>query len=385
MLSRVVDSSRILFDRFRVAAPKRIVRDLSANPRVRLGLSVFAGAVFASAAVLAQVAKTEGMSRKNTTATTVQKKAAQMPDQKQSGFIKLPGKAAMGPADAAAARATAVARQRQNQIRQYMNMGRPYVRAELIFVRHLCPMSQELLRQLSREAELVLTDVVTKMIDAVQQSRRTPRGARLAAATPEYGRLLQDGLAGMFKKRLTSEQWSRYEAERDKRRASRKAAAVGFLVDAIDRELYLSPAQRTRLIESLSDPWDDGWEIYLDYQLLGNRFYPMGIDQYVSPCLSDVQKATWQGFQRAVLNSPFGGNLGQFAQDPDALEEERGEERKADGRNAEEARRMMIEAEMADLEMQRREIEVRQPLLIQKAEMKKFESKKAEMKKAAGK
>jgi len=265
-------------------------------------------------------------------------------------------------------------------------MGSPFVRAELIFVRHVCPMSEEKLRQISREADRVLWDVVTKIVDVRPQGRIVIQNGKEAAANSDGTRLLQDGLRAVMKEHLSPEQWSHYQAELDKRLVSRKPIAVRYLVDALDRDLYLSDQQRARLTESLSAHWDDGWDLYLGNMLQGNQLYPMTMDPFVLPVLSDVQKKVWQGCHRAPVGGLlFGGNLGGFAQDDDALEEELGEARKAKPRTAEMERQLMMDHRIFELNEAVRAAQVQQRLDIRKAEMRKIESKKAETKKPVAK
>ena len=140
-----------------------------------------------------------------------------------------------------------------------------------------------------------------------------------------------------MKRHLSSDQWALYQAEVDKRNASRKQAAIRYLVDSLDRDLYLSDQQRDKLTDSLSSHWDDRWHLYLEYVFHGNPFYPLGVDPIVTPLLSDVQRKVWQGFQKVGGFWGFGGMFGGFMNDNDALEEELGEVRKADPANPREA------------------------------------------------
>ncbi|MFI5459486.1 MAG: hypothetical protein ACHRXM_29015 [Isosphaerales bacterium] len=376
-----------------ISARSRHLLDSARDLQLRLGVSVFVCALFTSALVVAQVPGTGTVPVGSSTRTAVQEKVATTPDKKEGGRQDVKGKAPIATlpargnqADAVAARALAADRRRQNMIKQYTTMGRPFVRAELIFVRHICRMSQEKLRQISREAGDVLSDVVTKMVDARLQPTMSVRNRRSVALNPYNGKVLQDGLTAVMKKHLSAEQWSRYQAELDKRYANRKQVAVRYFVDALDRDLYLSDVQRATLTDSLSAHWDDGWNVYLEYLLQGNHFYPFNIDHLVLPILSEAQKTAWQGSQKVNLDSVFGGILGPFAQDNDALEEELGEVKKADPRNAETERRrmemegrLMIEARVG--EIIEREVEARQRVEVREAEMKKIESKKAETKK----
>ena len=83
-----------------------------------------------------------------------------------------------------------------------------------------------------------------------------------------------------------------------KRNANRRKAGLHYLVDAIDRDLYLSDQQRVKLTETLVLHWDDSWCTSLEYVLYGNKFYPIGTDAYVAPILNNAQKRIWQGTQK---------------------------------------------------------------------------------------
>jgi len=372
-------------ERRHVPAKGRDLVDSARKLQLRLAMSVFVSGLFTSAFVVAQVPKTETLPTASTNKKTFQEKVAKTSDKKESGGqdvkIEAPTvwRAVRAKARTKKEVEDALAANRQRAIQRYVTMGSPFVRAELIFVRHVCPMSQEQLRQISRGADRVLWDIVTKIADARLQGR-IQQGTE-AAANPDSARLLQDGLRAVMKEHLSPEQWTIYQAELDKRLASRKPIAVRYLVEALDRDLYLSDQQRATLAALVSAHWDDGWDIYLGYMLQGNQFYPMTIDPFVLPVLSDVQKRVWQGFQKAHLSGIFGGNFGGFANDHDDLSEELGEARKAEPRNAHFDRQLMMEQSIFELNEVVRAAQVQQRLEIRKAEIKKIESKKAETKK----
>jgi hypothetical protein len=214
---------------------------------------------------------------------------------------------------------------------QIIRQGRPSVRAELIFVRKVCALNIEQLRRINQDAETALKDAATKFAEAQQQPhlRNDVRAANRAIARNSYGtNALQQELALVMKKNLTPEQFARYEAEVEKRNANRRQSALHYLVDAMDRDMYLSDQQRDKLTESLSSHWDDSWCTSLEYMLYGNQFYPTGIDAYVIPILDDTQQRVWQGTQKVGAQGGFGGVMGNFMNDNDALEEELGEVKK---------------------------------------------------------
>jgi hypothetical protein len=215
-------------------------------------------------------------------------------------------------------------------IQQFAQQGRPIVRGELLFVRHVCSLPAEQLRAISRETDLALNDVAKKMLDGQQQGIRIRQPGQ-ANTHPDPVRMLQDELALVIKKHLSPEQHALYRSEFEKRSANRKQAALGFLVDVLDRELVLSKDQREKVMESLTANWDDGWCIYMEYLLSGNQFYPSELGRYVTPLLNDNQKKVWQGVQKVQGGFWGFGNIlgGGMINDGDPLLAELGLEEKA--------------------------------------------------------
>jgi hypothetical protein len=300
-----------------------------------LKISCGAGALFTSAVVLAQATKAAAPVQAGAAASTVE--------------VQVPAKLADGPAVAPAkvfvpkgappqpavkgkakgkmrvgAMGGAVAQpNRDPLIQQSKNQVRPALRAELILVRRVCQVNTEQFRQINRDSRAAVDAVIEKVVDAQIQPRMVvvngQPGSRLDA-----GKLLQDALSGVMKKNLTPEQWSRYEVEREKRDAYRKESTLRFLVDVVDRELYLSPEQRTRLREALWSHYDSGWMLYVDYLLFGNQFYPLSVEPILAPILSEPQRKVWKNVQKVDGFWGFGSVWGNFVNDTDELEEELG-------------------------------------------------------------
>jgi hypothetical protein len=230
--------------------------------------------------------------------------------------------------NAAAVKAVFIANGNLNPMAaQFEQQGRPIVRAELLFVRHICRLSPEELRPISRESDEALKDVAKKLAENQQNGVRI-RARGQANANPDPSTQLQERLAVAIKKHLTPEQSATYQSECDKRNANRKRAALTFLVDVLDRDLILSSQQREKIAEALSAHWDDGWCMYMEYILSGNQFYPSDIDQYVRPLLNDNQKKVWQGAQKVQGFWGFGMMLGNVMNDADPLFAEIGIEEK---------------------------------------------------------
>lgn len=219
----------------------------------------------------------------------------------------------------------------ENLVQQYMRQARPLVRAELIFVRKVCELSVEQFRRIHQDTESAFKDVITKFVEAQQQRRVRVVGQAVSpqAQALDGVTVLREGLEAVMKKDLTPEQFSRYRAEVEKRDAFQKQIGIRYLVDAIDRDLYLSDEQRAKLAESLSSHWDSSWKTSLEYLLYANRFFPAGIEPYVVPILDANQKKVWESAQRvAGLGGAF-GLLGSFMNDMDALEPELANDKEA--------------------------------------------------------
>jgi hypothetical protein len=213
-------------------------------------------------------------------------------------------------------------------IQQFTNQARPLLRAELLFARNVCQLNREELRKINREAQVMLDEVVGKLVDAQFQPRARMVVVQGRVNLPQgldSQQLLHDGVVAVMKKNLSDAQWSRYEAEMQKRDENRKRATISYLVDAIDRELYLTPEQCDRLEAALKDHWESAWTMYLENHLFGNKHYPTTIDALVTPLLSDAQRKVWAGVPKVGIYWGFAGMLAGFANDVDGLEVELGE------------------------------------------------------------
>jgi hypothetical protein len=227
----------------------------------------------------------------------------------------------------AAKKAIAVARaaQLENMIQQIMRQARPAARAEVIFVRNVCELKVDQLRVVNRDIELALKEVVTKVAEAQQQGRIRVVGKNRTTQTLDGSKLLREHFASVMQKDLTPDQLARYQCEVEKRDTNRRQAGLHYLVNALDRDLYLTQQQRDLLTESLSAHWDDAWCACLEYTLYGNQFYPATIEAYVTPYLDASQKKAWQGTQRGGAVWGFSGVWGGVMNDNDALEVELGD------------------------------------------------------------
>jgi hypothetical protein len=306
---------------------------------VSFAVSLFVAGFFATAAVLAQV----GGPAPSAPAPPQAKKAVAKPGVKPSPFDEPPGgavtverrldpaapKVFMGVAKKAVNRVAQP--NRAPLIQQFTNQARPLLRAELIFARNVCHLNRDDLRKVNHDAQQMLDEVVTKLVDAQFQPRvKVQVKGPVVNNNLDAQQLLLDGVVAVMKRDLTADQWSLYEIERQKRDANRKRMTIRYFLDAIDREIYLSPGQRERLETTFNSNWESNWALYLENHLYGNRYYPMTIDALVTPILSDAQKKVWQGVQKVGAYWGFAGMLGGFTNDPDGLEIELGEPARKD-------------------------------------------------------
>jgi hypothetical protein len=158
----------------------------------------------------------------------------------------------------------------ENLVQQNIRQGRASVRAELMFVRKVCAIDMEQLRRINQDTDRALKDAATKWAENQQQPRVriAAKGANGRNVQSADGiKALQEELVLVMKKNLTPDQFSRYEAEIEKRNVSRRRAALHYLIDALDRDLFLSDQQRVKLTESLVLHWDDSWCTSLEYVL----------------------------------------------------------------------------------------------------------------------
>jgi hypothetical protein len=234
------------------------------------------------------------------------------------------------PKGVAVQKAVRLAGNLDNQVEQYLRQVRPFLRAELIFVRKVCSLDTERFRKIYQDAETTCKDTMTKSVDGLLQQRGlVVRNVRKTAEAPDPLAQFREALLAVMKRDLSDEQFARYQAEAEKRDAFQKQHAIAYLVEAIDSELYLSGEQRAKLIDSLSTHWDPSWVSCVEYLLYGNRFVPAGIDPYVTPYLDSTQVKLWSGGQRVGRIGGVFGMQGPFANVSDDLLPELGETPKA--------------------------------------------------------
>jgi hypothetical protein len=200
----------------------------------------------------------------------------------------------------------------RNMTARFARQGRPIVRAELMFVRKLFQLDLDSFTRVVRDAAVALDDVAKKLAEATQRGSvvftNGPGGTR-SARLIDGNALLRDALLAVMKKNLTADQFALYQAESEKKSEFRKHAAVGYLVESLNQDLFLSENQRHDLTDALTAHWDESWSTTLDFILVGNKVYPIGADNEISPILNPAQRTLWKGSQRNnTASGGFGGS-----------------------------------------------------------------------------
>ena len=208
----------------------------------------------------------------------------------------------------------------ENLVQQHMRQARPSVCAELLFVRKVCELDVAHFRRIHQDTESAFKDVMTKFVESQQRGESAWRPRARSRSRSRDRRLLMESLSCMrrldsvMKKDLTPEQFAHYRAEVEKRQAFHKQAGVRYLVDAIDRDLYLSDEQRLKLAESLSSHWDPGWNTSLEYLLVRQ---PVLSGRVRSLC----DTATWMHHKEDMGRCPESGRPGGSVRSPGLVHE----------------------------------------------------------------
>ena len=115
--------------------------------------------------------------------------------------------------------------------------------------------------------------------------------------------MVQEKLIELVRSHLSPAQVKRYEGEVVKRIANLRRVCARNLVVAIDEELGLTEAQRTKLYADLAENWDDAWTMTVILASMNNPgFLPDIPEHLIAPYLDSAQRAQWD-------NLPKRGNL----------------------------------------------------------------------------
>lgn len=206
--------------------------------------------------------------------------------------------------------------------KQYLPRFRQQIlKPELAFVRRACQPDDDQLRDVAAAAEERLAGVVRKY--AVAQNRMRHGGIRASSPRPEPRKLVQQDVAAVVEARLRPDQVERYRRECELRAARRKRAVVLNLVAWLDQELLLSAEQRDKLVELLTQNYQESWGPWLGLLTRRINALPAISHELVDPVLNERQKDLWRAIPKS--GNMFFGSVnfvpaGTIIEDPE-LEE----------------------------------------------------------------
>jgi hypothetical protein len=193
---------------------------------------------------------------------------------------------------------------------QWQNQFRPALLSELNFIRQICDLKPEQRPPIRAAGEKSLREAAVKFA-RFQQGVRVVNGVQQSQPTPQP--IIRDGLATALKTLMSPDQFARYEQESKARAQQRKRAAILSVTARLDGALSLSSDQRQKIVDTLSDKWQDDWEQWLMVNRYGEQYFPQIPDDVLVPLLDSAQRPVWRG-----LSKIGAGHYGSpFAQPPD--------------------------------------------------------------------
>jgi hypothetical protein len=207
---------------------------------------------------------------------------------------------------------------------QFRAQFEPLVKVELSFVNRVCKLDDKQRLNLIGKSNAWLDKYIATY--AKQGGQPQPAGVWMAgngrqAADPRDA--VQAGIGKLVKSELSQEQAALYAEESKKRAEFVKATFVENLVTRIDSELILTPDQRDKIKQSLSQHWDKSWQPQLEMFVHGMDMWPNVPDQWIRPHLSAVQQVSWGKRNRQQFGNVFFGGFpveGQVIDDIDLKE-----------------------------------------------------------------
>ena len=200
---------------------------------------------------------------------------------------------------------------------QYLPKVQQLLRSELAFVKRVCRPDKEQYQEIALAARGWLRPAVREYAVAANQIRK--RGARGWAATmPQAGTMLRKKINAIVKATLRPDQVEQYEEECAFRTAHRKRAVVLNLIVKLDEKLGFTPEQRDKLIESLTEGYQESWEQWLQFMHHNADFTPQIPNECVLSVLNEEQKNVWQQLSKTRR----GVAVGHFFAQPIAVIEE---------------------------------------------------------------
>jgi len=176
--------------------------------------------------------------------------------------------------------------------------------SELRFCRSACSLTKEQTQKIAARAGVLIEPAALDAAKAQQRAQKQGgiRGAN-QPAPPNMVQVVRSVLQKLVSKHATPEQQARYQAEKTKRAAHAKEAAIYALVARLDRLLVMSSSQRAQLLKIFESNWDDEWAVM--QSVMGDDDGPLPAipDRLVLPCLSPTQQRRWKREDKQAIDA----------------------------------------------------------------------------------
>jgi len=214
----------------------------------------------------------------------------------EAAVVEVPVQAAMA---LAAPQAPDVDEQVKLLRAQFIQQYQPLLQTELYFLRKVCHPNKDQGKKLTAAGKNALEDAGQKMAD-VQGKMMRGQFAVFPGndVYPDPRKVIREGLTVAAKETLTPEQIATYQKELENRIAARKRTMVKYLVAKLDGELALTPDQRAKMVDALTDNWQDAWDQTVEMVMYGENFLPVLPDHLVVNVLTDTQLKIWRTANR---------------------------------------------------------------------------------------
>lgn len=179
---------------------------------------------------------------------------------------------------------------------QFRAQFEPLLKVELSFVNRVCRLTDDERRTLIGKSNAWLDKFsrdYTKQHGQPQMVGAFINGIGGNHTPADVRELIQAGVETVVKAELPKEKASLYKKESTKRAEFGKQVAVDNLVARIDKELFLTPEQREKLTDSLSEHWNKSWAPQLEMFMHGMDMWPNVPDQWIRPHLTAAQQVAW--------------------------------------------------------------------------------------------
>jgi hypothetical protein len=226
---------------------------------------------------------------------------------------------------------------------QFRAQFEPLLKVELSFVNRACKLSDEQRQKLIGKSNGWLDEFIldyAKQGGQPQMVGALIAGGRQQTADPRES--IQAGVEKIVKAELPKEQAEIYVEESKKRAEIARKVAVDNLVTRIDKELILSPEQREKLTQSLTEHWDKNWAPQLEMFMHGMDMWPNVPNQWIRPHLTAAQHVAWGRLNKNHGHVFFGG-MGGEGQVIDDIDLKEGQEQPKDAAKEKQAAAVLFE------------------------------------------